>query len=236
MNENMKEEKTSTKRIKLIINIFAAIWSIVLVAAVIYIRIKSNIPAVLLYVCMGVVYVGGLLVFQKVLEHSRMKKEFEEANRECEEEEESKSAVDEKPDHLALTIVALIGFFMAISGCVDTVSSIITAPANGLTLQGYMPQCVEILTLLICCTFIAIILYNVSKRRVFDNRNSFCIYGVGATIMISTLLQNECWETTTMLPNGNVTFYYMLFGTFIIFFGRLFDIAIKLKKEQNLTI
>ena len=236
MNENMKEEKTSTKRIKRIINIFAAIWSIVLVAAVIYIRIKSNIPAVLLYMCMGVVYVGGLLVFQKVLEHSRMKKELEEANRECEEEEEGKSAVDEKPDHLALTIVALIGFFMAISGCVDTVSSIITAPANGLTLQGYMPQCVEILTLLICCTFIAIILYNVSKRRVFDNRNSFCIYGVGATIMISTLLQNECWETTTMLPNGNVTFYYMLFGTFIIFFGRLFDIAIKLKKEQDLTI
>ena len=55
MNENMKEEKTSTKRIKRIINVFAAIWSIVLVAAVIYLRINSDIPAVLLYMCMGVV-------------------------------------------------------------------------------------------------------------------------------------------------------------------------------------
>ncbi len=236
MNENMKEEKTSTKRIKRIINVFAAIWSIVLVAAVIYFRIKSDIPALLLYMCMGIVYVGGLLVFQKVLEHSRMKKELEEANRECEEEEESKNAVDEKPDHLTLTIVALIGFFMAISGCVDIVSGIISTSANGLALQEYLPKCVEILTLLVCCTFIAVILYNVSKRRVFDKRNSFCIYGVGVAIITSTLLQNECWETTTMLPNGNVTFYYMLFGTFIIFFGRLFDIAIKLKKEQDLTI
>ena len=165
-----------------------------------------------------------------------MKKELEEANRECEEEEEDKSAVDEKPDHSTLTIVALIGFFIAISGCVDIVSDIISTSANGLALQEYLPKCVEILTLLVCCTFIAVILCNVSKRRVFNNRNSFCVYGVGATIIISTLLQNECWETTRMLPNGNVTFYYMLFGTFIIFFGRLFDIAIKLKKEQDLTI
>ena len=65
MNKDMKEKKTSTKRIKRIINVFAAIWSVALVAAVIYLRIKSGIPAILLYMCMGVVYIGGMLLFQK---------------------------------------------------------------------------------------------------------------------------------------------------------------------------
>lgn len=236
MNKDMKEKKTSTKRIKRIINVFAAIWSVALVAAVIYLRIKSGIPAILLYMCMGFVYIGGMLLFQKMLERSRWSKEFEEANRECEEEDAKKSAADERPNFSTLTVVALIGFFIAISGCVDIVRDVISASANGFSLQEHLPQCVDILTLLICCTFIAVILYNVSKRRVFDSSNSFCIYGVGFTITVSTILQAECWETTTMIPNGNVTFYYLLFGIFVIFFGRLFDIAVKLKKEQDLTI
>jgi transcriptional regulator with PAS, ATPase and Fis domain len=46
---------------------------------------------------MGFAYTGGLILFQKIIEKSRYSKEFEEANRELEEEEEMKSAKDEKP-------------------------------------------------------------------------------------------------------------------------------------------
>ena len=185
---------------------------------------------------MGFAYTGGLVLFQKIIERGRYKQDFEEANRELEKEEEMKSAKDERPGFRSLAIVAVVAMICAVSDAVETVSLMVSDYGNGLPVNTHLPQCINILTLLTCGIFIAVILYNVSKRRVFDNRNSFCIYGVGATIIISTLLQSELWASTPMIPNGNVMMYYMIFGIFIIFFGKLFDIAVKLKNEQDLTI
>ena len=232
----MNDKKPSTKKIMRIINIFAFIWSVVLFAIVIYLRIKTDWPAVLLYLSMGFAYTGGLILFQKIIERSRYSKEFEEANRELEKEEEMKSAKDERPGFRSLAIVAIIAMICAVAKAVETVKVMISDYSNGLPINAHLPQCINILTLLVCGIFIAIILYNVSKRRVFDSRNSFCIYGVGATIIISTLLQSELWATTPMIPNDTVMMYYMIFGILIVFFGNLFDIAVKLKKEQDLTI
>ena len=153
-----------------------------------------------------------------------------------EKEEEMKSAKDERPGFRSLAIVAVVAMICAVSDAVETVSLMVSDYSNGLPINTHLPQCINILTLLACGIFIAVILYNVSKRRVFDNRNSFCIYGVGATIIISTLLQSELWASTPMIPNGNVMMYYLIFGIFIVFFGKLFDIAVKLKNEQDLTI
>ena len=232
----MNEKKPSTKKIMRIINIFAFIWSVVLFAIVICLRIKTDWPAVLLSLSMGFAYTGGLILFQKIIERSRYSKEFEEANRELEKEEEMKSAKDERPGFRSLAIVAVIAMICAVAKAVETVKLMISDYNNGLPINAHLPQCINILTLLVCGIFIAIILYNVSKRRVFDSRNSFCIYGVGATIIISTLLQSELWTTTPMIPNDTVMMYYMIFGIFIVFFGKLFDIAVKLKNEQDLTI
>lgn len=232
----MNEKKPSTKKITRIINAFTTIWAVVLFAIVICLRIKTDWPPILLYLCMGFVYTGGFVLFQKIIERSRYKQDFEEANRELEKEEEMKSAKDERPGFRSLAIVAVVAMICAVSDAVETVSLMVSDYSNGLPINTHLPQCINILTLLTCGIFIAVILYNVSKRRVFDNRNSFCIYGVGATIIISTLLQSELWASTQMIPNGNVMMYYMIFGIFIIFFGKLFDIAVKLKNEQDLTI
>lgn len=232
----MNEKKPSTKKITRIVNLFTTIWAIVLFATVICLRIKTDWPAVLLYLSMGFAYAGGLILFQKVIERSRYSKEFEEVNRELEKEEEMKSAKEERPGFRSLAIVAVIAMICAVAKAVETVKLMISDYSNGLPINAHLPQCINILTLLVCGIFIAIILYNVSKRRVFDSRNSFCIYGVGATIIISTLLQSELWEATPMIPNDTVMMYYMIFGIFIVFFGNLFDIAVKLKKEQDLTI
>ena len=232
----MNEKKPSTKKITSIINAFATIWAVVLFAIVICLRIKTDWPPILLYLCMGFVYTGGFVLFQKIIERSRYKQDFEEANRELEKEEEMKSAKDERPGFRSLAIVAVVAMICAVSDAVETVSLMVSDYSNGLPINTHLPQCINILTLLACGIFIAVILYNVSKRRVFENRNSFCIYGVGATIIISTLLQSELWASTQMIPNGNVMMYYMIFGIFIIFFGKLFDIAVKLKNEQDLTI
>lgn len=232
----MNEKKPSTKKITRIINAFAAIWAVVLYAIVICLRIKTDWPAVLLYLCLGFTYTGGLILFQKIIERSRYSKDFEEANREVEKEEEMKSAKDERPGFRSLAIVAVVAMICAVAKAVETVELMISDYSNGLPVKTHLPQCINILTLLACGIFIAVILYNVSKRRVFDSRNSFCIYGVGATIIVSTLLQSELWATTPMIPNDTVMIYYMIFGIFIVFFGKLFDIAVKLKNEQDLTI
>ena len=232
----MNEKKPSTKKITRIINTFTTIWAVVLFAIVICLRIKTDWPAVLLYLCMGFAYAGGLILFQKIIERSRYSKEFEEANRELEKEEEMKSAKDERPGFRSLAIVAVIAMICAVAKAVEMVKLMISDYNNGLPINSHLPQCINILTLLVCGIFIAVILYNVSKRRVFDSRNSFCIYGVGATIIVSTLLQSELWATTPMIPNDTVMIYYMIFGIFIVFFGKLFDIAVKLKNEQDLTI
>ena len=232
----MNEKKPSTKKITRIINAFATIWAVVLFAIVICLRVKTDWPAVLLYLCFGFIYAGGFILFQKIIERSRYSKEFEEVNRELEKEEEMKSAKDERPGFRSLAIVAVIAMICAVAKAVETVKLIISDYNNGLPINAHLPQCINILTLLVCGIFIAVILYNVSKRKVFDSRNSFCIYGVGATIIISTLLQSELWATTPMIPNDSVQMYYMIFGIFIVFFGNLFDIAVKLKKEQDLTI
>ena len=232
----MNEKKPSTKKITRIINAFTTIWAVVLFAIVICLRIKTDWPAVLLYLCLGFVYTGGLILFQKIIERSRYSKDFEEANHEAEKEEEMKSAKDERPGFRSLAIVAVVAMICAVAKAVETVELMISDYSNGLPINAHLPQCINILTLLACGIFIAVILYNVSKRRVFDSRNSFCIYGVGATIIVSTLLQSELWATTPMIPNDTVMMYYMIFGIFIVFFGKLFDIAVKLKNEQDLTI
>lgn len=232
----MNEKKPSTKKIMRIINIFAFIWMALLIVPLIYLRAKSEIPAILLYLCFGFVYMGGMIVFQKVLERTRLKGALEEANRELEKEEEMKSAKDERPGFRSLAIVAVVAMICAVAKAVETIELMISDYSNGLPVNAHLPQCINILTLLACGIFIAVILYNVSKRKVFDSRNSFCIYGVGATIIISTLLQSELWATTPMIPNDTVMMYYMIFGIFIVFFGKLFDIAVKLKNEQDLTI
>jgi hypothetical protein len=232
----MKEKKTSIKKITRIVNAFAFIWGVVLFAIVIFLRAKTDWPAFLLYLCMGLTYIGGLILFRRVIERSRYKKDFEEANREFEKEKEMKSAKNERPGFRSLAIVAVVAMICAVSDAVETVNFIISDYSNALPINVHLPQCINILTLLACGIFIAVILYNVSNHRVFDNKNSFCIYGVGATIISSTLLQSELWAITPMIPNRNVEMYYMIFGIFIIFFGKLFDIAVKLKNEQDLTI
>lgn len=232
----MGNNKKSTKKIIKAINVFACAWAIVLFVGVMFFRVNSDIPSVLLYLCMGVVYVGGLVLVQKILERSHWKDVLEKANIECEEEEEKKKTTDQIPNFFTLLITSVVAFLYVISDIIDIVNSIISNSTITDSIDQYLPQCVNVLTLLICCVFIAVILYNVWRRNVFNRKNSFCIYGVGATIVISTFLQGAYFESTPMIPNEDVKIYYLLFGIFIFFFGALFDIAVKMKEEQDLTI
>ena len=52
MKSNNKDGK-STKKITRIINIFSVSWMIILFAVVMILRVKTDIPSLLLYGCMG---------------------------------------------------------------------------------------------------------------------------------------------------------------------------------------
>ena len=185
---------------------------------------------------MGIVYPIGFYVLQKVLERSRWSAALEEANRECEEEEERKPASKEKPEMASLIIMAVIAFIFAIGNTWSIVSTIMADYSKGLSIQKYLPQCADMLTIILCCVFIAIIIYNVSKSRVFDNRNTFCISSVGFVVLINSVLQTHEILGTNVNLDFRHQMPYMLFGMFILFFGQLFGIAVKMKKEQELTI
>ena len=236
MKTNNKDGK-STKKITKIITIFSVSWQIILFAAVIILRVKTDIPALLLYGCMGVLYIGGLLGFQKGLENSRLKQEFEEANRECEEEDANKTSADEKPDFFSLLIIAVFALIYAVSNAVDLAQNMISAHSSGIPVSEFLPQCMNILTLLICCIFVGIIVFNVSRKRIFDRSNSICIYGVGAAIILGNILQIQLMGDAPTADTDALVYYsFSLLGILIIFFGRLFDIAVKMKQEQDLTI
>lgn len=236
MEKDKKNNEKQSKKIMRMLNVFGFLWSIVLFAIVIYLRLTSEIPALLIYLGMGIVYPIGFYVLQKVLERSRWSAALEEANRECEEEEERKPASKEKPEMSSLIIMAVIAFIFAIGNTWSIVSTIMADYSKGLSIQKYLPQCADMLTIILCCVFIAIIIYNVSKSRVFDNRNTFCISSVGFVVLINSVLQTHEILGTSVNLDFRHQMPYMLFGMFILFFGQLFGIAVKMKKEQELTI
>lgn len=231
----MKKDMDNKKKVKRTINIFSAVWITVLLLIVVVLRVITEIPALLLYGCMGACYVGGLLALQKVMEEGKLKDALEEVNRECEEEEENKPASEEKPDFFSLAVIALFAFIYSVCTLGEIGQTVMTNMSEGSTIKEMLPECISALTLLVCCVFIAIILFNVAKKRIFDRRNSICIYGVGTAVIFGTVIQNWVSDNTALL-DSDVSVYYSLLGIFIIFFGRLFDIAVKLKKEQDLTI
>lgn len=236
MEKNKKNSEKQPKKLERMLNVFAFLWATVLLAIVIYLRFTSEISPILIYLGMGIVYPIGFYVLQKVLEHSRWSAALEEANRECEKEEARKPASKEKPDMTSLTIMAVIAFICAIGDTWNIVSTIMADYSKGLSIQKYLPQCADMLTIILCCVFIAVIIYNVSKGRVFDNRNTFCISSVGFVVLINSLLQTHEILGTNVNLDFRHQMPYMLFGMFILFFGQLFGIAVKMKKEQELTI
>ena len=231
----MKSDLDNKKKVKRIIKIFSAAWIIVLLAIVIILRVTTEIPAIALYLCMGACYIGGILGLQKAMERGKLKDAIDEVNRECEAEEDNKLVTDEKPDFFSLAVIAMFALIYSICTLGEIGQTVLSDLSEGSTIKELLPQCISALSLLICCTFIGVILFNVAKKKVFDRSNSICIYGVGVTVIFGTILQNQLPGGIPMLET-DATVYYSLLGILIIFFGRMFDIAVKMKQEQDLTI
>ena len=97
----------------------------------------------------------------------------------------------------------------------------------------------ECVILLICSVLISIIAYNAKRKRIFIKANAHLIKAIGIIVSLSgfliSLICNHLFDVSW-------TFYYypkyylMIIGMFIAAIGYIFQIAIKIKEEQDLTI
>jgi len=225
--KNMNPEK----KVKRIIYIVMILLAIVVFIPTLYIRVNYSIPSIILYACMLFVYIMGINLFGKWLTKSKWKDTFYEMEKKVE-----KKKRKEKPSIFSIAVFALSFSAYSIFKGVKIVNDILTNYSKGLEFKDVLPDCINIATLMICSIFIGIIAYNIKKNKVFVHANAKLIYGVGLTLLTSIMIQKHYWDATSMIPNEDVSNYYYLLIFFILFFGNLFDIAIRIKEEQDLTI
>ena len=96
----------------------------------------------------------------------------------------------------------------------------------------------ELVTAVICTILIGIIAYNIKRKRVFIKTNAHLVQAIGWIVVASSI-------AIPMISKDFVDIHYvvsypllylMLLGFFIVAIGYVFQLAIKMKEEQDLTI
>ncbi|MEE1089438.1 MAG: DUF2975 domain-containing protein [Bacteroidaceae bacterium] len=216
-------------------------WSTILVETILLaiglvVRHIYDVPWVIIALFYVPLLVLSLALLSKYFSKGKWKDSMDELERECEEEERREEKKVEKSNVTLMWIVLIVCMIIAVGDTIEITGRIILRSYGGNPVKELLPEVFGPLTMAICAVFIVIILFNVNRNRVFDHTNVKMIYGVGVTLIISTMLQNEIWDSTLMVPNSTLTSYFYLFGMFFIFLGKLFEIAIKIKKENDMTV
>ena len=94
----------------------------------------------------------------------------------------------------------------------------------------------ELVSLLICSIFIGIIGYNFKHNRIYIKTNANLIKAIGAVVGISDFTPNIIYAILDLPIQTNLNHYLFIVGYFIIAIGFIFEHAIKMKEEQDLTI
>ena len=109
---------------------------------------------------------------------------------EYEEEKEAKSKPT--PGIFSLIFIAIICLGYSISNVMDITEGIFS---NIYEAEHFfkviVPDLMGILTLLVCSILIAIMAYNVKKKKIFTRTNAILIYAIGAIIIFSVVIQNH---------------------------------------------
>lgn len=224
------------KQLKRMVTWTTGVVQVALAAISIVIRHIYDVSWILIAPFYFSIMVLSLIVLSKYFSRGKWKDAMDELEHEYEEEEKREEARTTKPKVSLMWLVVTVSLVIAAGDVVDVACRIIRRSQGGGAIAELFPEFMGALTMAICAVFIAIILFNVNRNRVFDHANVRMIYGVGATLLISTIAQSEIWDSTLMVPNPTVGIYFNLFGMFLIFLGKLFDIAIKIKEEHDMTI
>lgn len=221
------------KRILLTCNV---LLGVAFVAIVVLLRIRLNLPMAVAFLCVFPFYIKSHVFFVQFLERKGCKLYIDAMVKKEEAEEECELRAGGRPGVWELVIVSILTLVIACYSAGNLLLCIYEEWKEDISLTTYMPQIVEIFTLLPCALLLLGLSYNVWHRRVFVSANSLLVNGIAFVIILSTLVQVHYWESTPMVPNDTVFLFYMLLGCCIFFFGSLFDIAVRMKNEQDLTV
>ena len=216
-------------------------WSTILVETILLaiglvVRHIYDVPWVIIALFYVPLLVLSLALLSKYFSKGKWKDTMDELEQEAEEEEKREEEKTQIPKIGLMWLVVCVSLFIAVGDTIDISGRIILHNQGGSSLAELLPELLGVLTIAICTVFIAIILFNVRRNRIFDQTNARMVYGVGATLIISAVTQVEVWDSTVMVPNSTVSIYFSLLGMFIIFLGKLFEIAVKIKKENDMTV
>ena len=122
---------------------------------------------------------------------------------------------------------------------------IVLARINGVRTYAPEVMCFDIcqtITLIVCAILIGFIAYNIKRNRVFVKANANLIKAIGFVVGVSGSLTFlaifHFTDSKTFYLRDYMTSHYSsaVIGTFIIAIGYMFQIAIRIKEEQDLTI
>ena len=222
------------KKVKWIIIAVMSLMIMALITIVSYLKTLFNLPTIIFFACFAPLFAYGIILFSKLLKKSKWSDVVEDMEKKCvAEAAESK----QKPRIIDLAIIVIVSLGYSISLGYGIIEGLVSNQyGQKCFLEVILPNIISILTLLSCSVLIAIIAYNVYKKKVFEYKNARLIYSIGFILIFSVIIQRYYWETTTMLPNDTVAINFCLIGIFILFFGKIFSIGVKMQEEQDLTI
>ena len=96
----------------------------------------------------------------------------------------------------------------------------------------------ELITMIICTILIGIIAYNIKQKRIFIKANARLVQLIGWAVVTSSIAIPMISKNYVDI-NYVVSYplqYLMQLGFFIVAIGYVFQLAIKIKEEQDLTI
>lgn len=223
-------------KFKRILWIGNALLGILYVAAAAFLRMYFNLPMVLVIIVVSPLYIMGLSFFLFILERKGCKPYLNVMVKEADAEEEREFRAGGKPSVWGLALIAFSCLAIALYSIFSQLCSMQEKWTGPASLAAAMPQIIEFCTISLCGFLLLGLVYNVWRGRVFTSANSWLINGVAATVIVSTLVQVHYWKSTPMVPNDGVFYFNVLLSCCISFFGSLFDIAVSMKKEQDLTV
>lgn len=233
----MKKLKLTPKRKwDVVMYTSSILMGLVIAALAIFVDRTFEIPSIVIRVLMWLLVIVLVVGFTKWLERTWFKKSMPEIEKEIEKEiEEGESTISQGFVFMAVLVV---GSFLVVIGSTasDLWGELMEAYRVGKELKAFLPGFIGLFTMAVFAAVIGGIVYNISRGRIFASANANLIYGLGATIFLSTVLQQHCWDSTLMVPNSTVGTFYMVLAIVFFLLSRLFSIAIKIKEDQDLTI
>ena len=127
-----------------------------------------------------------------------------------------------------------IGFWLTIADAISILFKIYSPKEVGkdVIINGIN----ELVSLLICSILIGIIGYNMKRKHIFIKTNANLIKAIGGIVAISGYTPVLLHKILGSSIPCSYNHYLLIVGYFIIAIGYIFQHAIKMKEEQDLTI